>query len=177
MSELLLDISQMREARARVDRAYAAGAVPSDDEVYRVVEPIVLAADIQRDRDQFRLAGTVKTTIELTCGRCLEAFQAAVHESFDVLYMPHTAAPGAEETEVADNDLTTAFYREHVIDLGQLIQEQLYLAVPMKPLCRDDCGGLCALCGTNLNTGACDCSVSWVDPRLARLRTLIKKDD
>ena len=115
MSELLLDISHMREARARVDRTYGADAVPSDDEVYRVVDPIVLAADVQRDRDQFRLVGSVKTAIELTCGRCLEKFRAPVHESFDVLYLPHAAAPGDEETEVADDDLTTAFYREGML--------------------------------------------------------------
>lgn len=176
MSELLLDISQMREARARVDRTYAADAVPSDDEVYRVVDPIELAADIHRDRDQFRLAGTVRTTIELTCGRCLETFRAPVHESFDVLFLPHVEAPAGEETKVEDDDLTTAYYREHVLDLGQLMQEQFYLAVPMKPLCRDDCRGLCSLCGTNLNTGSCSCAVSWEDPRLAELRSLLKKD-
>ncbi|MDO8837222.1 MAG: hypothetical protein Q7V01_16580, partial [Vicinamibacterales bacterium] len=93
MSELLLDISQMREARARVDRTYAASAVPSDEEVYRVAAPIELAAEIQRDRAQFRLTGTVRTTIELTCGRCLETFQAPVRESFDVLFVPHVEAP------------------------------------------------------------------------------------
>jgi len=176
MSELLLDISQMREARARVDRTYAADAVPSDDEVYRVVDPIELAADIHRDRDQFRLAGTVRTTIELTCGRCLETFRAPVRESFDVLFLPHVEAPAGEETKVEDDDLTTAYYREHVLDLGQLMQEQFYLAVPMKPLCREDCRGLCSLCGTNLNAGSCACAVSWEDPRLAELRSLLKKD-
>jgi uncharacterized protein len=176
MSELLLDVGQMREARARVDRTYAADAVPSDDEVYRLVDPIVLTAEVTRSRDQYRLAGTVSTTIELACVRCLEPFQAPVRESFDVLYMPHTGQPGEEDKQIEDNDLTTAFYSDHVIDLGQLMLEQFYLAVPMKPLCRDDCRGLCPTCGTNLNTGSCACAMTWADGRLAELRDLLEKD-
>lgn len=177
MSELLLDVSLMREARAKVDRTYAAEAIPSDAEVYRLVDAVVLAADIQRDKDQFRLVGRVRATIELVCGRCLEPFRMPVDEPFDVLFLPHTGAPSEDEKKIEDDDLTTAFYSENVLDLGQLLQEQFYLAVPMKPLCRDDCRGLCSICGTNLNTTECACTESWQDPRLAPLRTLLKKDD
>jgi uncharacterized protein len=140
------------------------------------VDPVVLSAEVQRDRDQFRVVGKVRTTIELVCGRCLEPFRAPVDEAFDVLFLPHTGAPSEDEKKVEDDDLTTAFYRDHVIDLGQLLQEQFYLAVPMKPLCREDCRGLCPLCGNNLNSGTCACADSWEDPRLAALRALLKKD-
>ena len=67
---------------------------------------------------------------------------------------------------------TTAFYSNDQIDLGHLIVEQLQLAVPMKPLCDEACKGLCPQCGMNLNTGSCDCSQTWEDPRLAALRNL-----
>ncbi len=97
-----------------------------------------------------------------------------VAESFDVLYLPHTPAGSAEERMVEDDDLSTAFYEDNVIDLGQLMQEQCYLAVPMKPLCREDCRGLCSECGTNLNSGSCECRQTWVDPRLAVLDQLRK---
>ena len=75
---------------------------------------------------------------------------------------------------VEDDDLSTAFYEDHVIDLGQLMQEQCYLAVPMKPLCKEDCRGLCPDCGANLNTATCQCQRAWVDPRLAVLEQLRK---
>jgi uncharacterized protein len=52
------------------------------------------------------------------------------------------------------------------------MQEQLYLSLPMKPLCQDACKGLCPSCGTNLNRGACDCSNQWIDPRFAALREI-----
>ncbi len=62
-----------------------------------------------------------------------------------------------------------------MIDLGQMIEEQFYLALPMKPLCHADCKGLCANCGTNLNVAACDCQVRWEDPRLAVLKAFIDR--
>ena len=176
MSELLLDVSQMRETRARLDRTYAASAVVSDHEVYSLVAPITLGLDVHRDRDQFRLVGQVTTTFELTCSRCLEKFQTRADESFDVVFLPHREDASEADLKIEDDDLTTTFYRDHVIDLGQLMQEQFYLAVPMKPLCREDCRGLCANCGTNLNSGACGCTNTWHDPQLEVLRTLLKKD-
>ena len=72
--------------------------------------------------------------------------------------MLHTQNAGEGEVEVEDDDLTTAFYSDEQIDLGQLVLEQFYLAVPMKPLCRESCRGLCPECGTNLNTGTCSCT-------------------
>src|SRR5436190_750925 len=86
------------------------------------------------------------------------------HERFDQLYSP------AQFGE--DDDLTTAFYENEEIDLGQLMREQFYLALPMKPLCRDDCKDLCPNCGTNWNNGTCECKQEWEDPRLAALKTL-----
>jgi uncharacterized protein len=76
---------------------------------------------------------------------------------------------------VNEDDLTTAFYSDDQIDLGELIAEQLQLAMPMKPLCSEGCKGLCAQCGTNLNAGACNCSQEWTDPRLAALKALAQK--
>jgi uncharacterized protein len=52
------------------------------------------------------------------------------------------------------------------------MREQFYLALPMKPLCRDDCQGLCPTCGINWNKGTCDCTNQWEDPRLAALKAL-----
>jgi uncharacterized protein len=68
-----------------------------------------------------------------------------------------------------------SFYHDDVIDLADVIREQLYLALPMKPLCREDCLGLCPVCGQNRNTTPCTCKTEWVDPRMDALRNL-KKD-
>jgi len=77
---------------------------------------------------------------------------------------------------VQEDDLETSYYSDDQIDLGELMREQFYLALPMKPLCRDDCRGLCPQCGTNLNAGTCDCSPVWEDPRLAALKAIKGKN-
>ena len=89
-------------------------------------------------------------------------------------YLPASEMSTEEEREVPDEDLETSYYRDDRIDLNELLREQFYLALPMKPLCLDDCRGLCAQCGTNLNTGSCDCAPVWEDPRLAPLKNLLK---
>jgi DUF177 domain-containing protein len=174
MSELLLDVGQMRDPEARIERTFAAGVLPTDQSICRITAPVALSVVVRKDRMQFRLAGRLKTSIELTCSRCLDNFELAVDEPFDVLYLPHTPAGPGEERMVEDDDLSTAFYEDNVIDLGQLMQEQCYLAVPMKPLCKEECQGLCPECGTNFNIASCECRQTWVDPRLAVLDQLRK---
>lgn len=173
---LVLDLSRMREAQERIERVIPPDVFTEpEDDAYRVASPVHLAFDIHKDGQQFRLVGGVKATLDLACGRCLEDFRFPVDTSFDVLYLPHAANAGEGEVEVEDDDLTTAYYRDDQIDLAQLVREQFYLAVPMKPLCQDGCKGLCPQCGTNLNAGSCDCRPEWTDPRLEALKSLIEK--
>jgi uncharacterized protein len=173
MSELLLDLSRMRESRDRVDRTLEPSALPAADaDEFRVEAPVRLAFDIFKDGSQFRLVGHVASALTLACGRCLDDIALPVDLPFDLLYLPHRDNAGEGEIEVEDDDLTTAFYGNDGIDLGQLVLEQFYLAVPMKPLCRESCRGLCPECGTNLNRATCSCVREWTDPRLDGLRAL-----
>src|ERR671919_630513 len=98
------------------------------------------------------------------------------HTRYDRTFAPSEVHMADEESEVREEDLETSFYRNEQIDLNELLREQFYLALPMKPLCRDECKGLCPQCGTNLNTGTCDCGPGWEDPRLAALKQLKSRE-
>jgi len=167
-----LDLSRIRTPHERFEKVYPPEAFAPDPESFRVVAPVSLAFDIFKDNDQFRLAGHTRTTLELPCSRCLEPLTIPVDLPFDLRYQPHTANAGEGEREIEEDDLSTAFYENDEIDLEQLMREQFYLALPMKPLCSDTCRGLCPVCGTNLNRGTCECKRGWDDPRLAPLRQL-----
>ena len=172
-----LDLSQIRTALERYEKVYRPEAFSSvfrdDRDTFQVVGPVSLAFDIHRNQQQFRLAGGVTTTLELPCIRCLEPFTLPVDAPFDLRYQPHTLNAGEGEREIEEDDLTTAFYqKDNTVDLEQLMHEQVYLALPMKPLCRADCQGLCVVCGTNLNRAMCDCKRGRDDPRLAPLKAL-----
>jgi uncharacterized protein len=163
-----------------VDRTFQPSEFPASvvqDEEYTVVAPVHLVMDVHKDSEAYRVSGTVATRLELECGRCLEAFAIPVESPFELRYVPEPAATAeGDEKEVTEDDLTTSFYSEDSIDLGELMHEQFVLALPMKPLCSEGCQGLCPHCGTNLNKGTCDCKATWTDPRLAALEGLLKSN-
>jgi uncharacterized protein len=179
-----LDLSHIRQPETAFLRQYEPSAFAGDDEDYRVTTPVTLGFTIHKDQDRFRLVGTVGTTLELACSRCLEPFTLPVDAAFDLRYLPEGVGLGDREVTddgaLDDEAASATFYRDDEIDLMGLMREQFYLALPMKPLCRQDCRGLCPRCGTNLNTETCQCQDVWEDPRLAGLRALTterKHDD
>ena len=167
-----LDLTRYRLPLSSFARTFQPSEVGNEDDAYRIVAPVDLSFEIQKAKDAFRLVGTVGTELELQCGRCLEPFRLTVAAPFDLRYLPAAAASTEPDREMADEDLETSYYDSDTIDLNELLREQFYLTLPMKPLCREDCQGLCPQCGTNRNTGTCDCSPVWQDPRLAPLKNL-----
>ncbi len=148
---------------------------PAADEAYTVVASAHLVMDVHKDGEAYRVSGRVTTRLKLECGRCLEAFDIPVDSPFELRYVPAPSGTAeGDEREVSEEDLTTAYYWEDSIDLGDLMHEQFVLALPMKPLCSEACQGLCPHCGTNLNKGICECKPVWTDPRLATLEGLLK---
>jgi uncharacterized protein len=171
---LLLDLTQIRGPRDRVDRVYQGSALAVADD-FTVCSDVSLTGEVEKTDRVVRLVGTVRATLALPCSRCLEPMTLPVDAAFDLRYLPAALNTGDEDREVGDEDLGVAFYQGEQIDLGQLIREQFYLALPMKPLCRPDCLGLCPECGTNLNVAQCGCEHRWVDPRMAALGQLLPK--
>ena len=176
-----LELSHIRQPETDFQKVFQPADLEGGDEEYRVAVPVDLRMTIHKDQDRFRLVGTVKTELELVCSRCLEPFVLPVDREFDLRFLPTGAAEPEpdddEEIEVEDDDVAITFYRDEQIDLNELLREQFYLALPMKPLCVPMCQGICPQCGTNRNTAPCDCTPHWEDPRMAGLKTLLKRND
>jgi uncharacterized protein len=182
-----LELSHIRQPETEFTKVLQPAEVQGEDEEYRITAPVDLQMVIHKDHDRFRLVGTVKTELELACSRCLEPFTMPIDREFDLRYLPprlrqgYGGQAGAEaepddetdEDEVEDDDVAVTFYRDEQIDLNELLREQFYLALPMKPLCAEDCQGICPQCGTNRNSAPCDCNPQWEDPRLAGLKSLL----
>ena len=170
---MVLDLREMRGSEECVDRVFAASACTSESgDDYAVADAVSLRLRLHKNCVNYRLVGSVETRLRLACSRCLEPFDVPVSVPVDLMYLPHRVNIGEGETEISDEDLSTAFYRDEQIDLGQMIREQFQLSLPMKPLCRDTCRGLCPMCGINLNNERCSCDTSWQDPRLEALAAL-----
>jgi uncharacterized protein len=173
---LPLDLARIRGQREHFARTHPASAIAGEEDEFRVASDVALDFDVEKQDARYRLAGTLRTDLELPCSRCLDSMTWPVNASFDLLYLPSSANTGETENEVESDDLGVAFYEGEVIDLRELVREQLYLTLPMKPLCGPDCQGLCPECGTNLNAGRCDCEHRWVDPRMAALAQLLPEE-
>ena len=171
---MLLDLNKLHGPREHVERTLPASSFDPQDPDYRVVAPVRLTIDVEKAGDEaFAVKGGVVTTLELSCSRCLDQFEVPVDAAFDLRYVPQSANAGDDEREIADDDLATAYYRDGVLDVIELLREQFQLALPMKPLCSDACRGMCPHCGTNLNRTECACRPQWEDPRLAPLKSLL----
>ena len=180
-----LSLRSIQAAHEHIEKRFEPSVFPAahdpsgatGEEPFRVVSPVTLSFDIDRqETGRYRVAGQLTGELELTCSRCLEPFTLPVVADFDLRYVPRTENAGDGEREVQEDDLSTSFYDNDEIDLLQLMMEQFQLALPMKPLCRDACKGLCPQCGINLNTGSCDCHQKWEDPRFAALRAMKRTD-
>jgi uncharacterized protein len=169
-----LDLTRHRQPLTHVTRTFQPADAGETGDAYRVVTPVELDFDLHKDKDRFRIVGTVRTELELPCSRCLEPFRLPVDAALDLRYLPASELSSEEDREISEEDIDNSYYRDDQIDLIELLREQFYLALPMKPLCREDCRGLCPVCGVNRNTGTCECGAGWEDPRLAPLKGLIK---
>ncbi|HEV8482968.1 MAG TPA: DUF177 domain-containing protein [Blastocatellia bacterium] len=144
-----------------IQHVYAEGEPRLTGDESRIVGRATLNLHASRDGDKVRLVGSLTAAVEIDCDRCLALVSMPVDKTFDLLYIPPLKAE--EEKELEDDDLSVAFYQRQVIDLDDLVREQIELTLPMGRLCREDCRGLCAECGTNLNEAECSCAANPAD--------------
>ena len=123
-------------------------------------------------RDEARLlTGRLDVRVTLSCARCLEPFDVPIASEFSLRLVAEQPAP---EVGIDPGDKDEALFHapEGRADLREIATEQIYLSLPMKPVCREDCKGLCPACGANRNVDECGCPQEPEDPRLAPLREL-----
>ena len=139
------------------------------------VEDLVISGVVEPTGRGFSLVGDVAGNIRLRCARCLKEFVAVLAEPLSVRLVPAGNAPQSEEMQLSRDELDVRYYAEPVVDLAELATEQVQLATPLKPLCRESCQGLCSRCGADLNQGLCACPKA-TDSRWTPLLEWRKRD-
>ena len=119
---------------------------------------------LTRADQRILVTGTLKAALLAECARCLDYFHLPLQIRLEELFALNPAHATDPMYVVAPDG---------TIDLTRPMREQIFLAQPIKPICRPDCRGLCSNCGKNLNEGPCDCDDETIDPRLAALRALL----
>ena len=165
----------------RVEAELPVSVVAIDREPLIALSPLRLAGELSRIEGGYALTARLAYDGQLECSRCLSPYPFQEDEEFTLLLTPRPVSAGApkdaKEVELLPADLDTQFYdpAQPVVELVPIAEERVQMALPMKPLCRADCRGLCSTCGKDLNLGSCACVRDTVDPRWDALRGLREK--
>jgi len=145
-------------------------------------EPLVrgaarFAGTAHKGRRGIELQARLEATLCLECSRCLEPYEQPLATEFFLVVVSEAAEFGLAEKRL-DLDDATLFYADRgKVDLREVAREQVLLNLPLKPICRPACAGLCPTCGVNRNRIECACRTGGPDPRLAPLLEIKFGDD
>lgn len=127
-------------------------------------EPVRVTGQVENRAGIVRLTAEVAYVLDTACDRCMTPLHRESRLPVEHILVASLNREDAEDLILVENDQ---------LDLDELVEADLILSLPMKTLCREDCRGLCPMCGKNLNEGLCGCRTETVDPRLAVLKELL----
>lgn len=124
---------------------------------------------LQKVDNVYVITGKLKTFVQLVCSRCADTFQYPCAPQFSALFCQEPVLSGVrknrgfarhahDEDSDESKDIDITYLSQEFIDLTDVITEQLQLQIPFQPLCRSDCKGICAQCGSDFNVGRCACA-------------------
>jgi len=148
------------------------GPQGGEDPAATLLEGVRGVLHLRQKPGGLNVMGYIDAAVSMKCVRCLEAFRIPVRADIDLSFMAGNHAPLEEDVELSGDDLNIGFLVNDEIDLVEVVEEQLWLNLPMKPLCDEGCRGLCSVCGENLNMGECSCDREAMDSGFAVLEKL-----
>lgn len=161
MHILTLDLSELEEPGnfLEIKREFEFDDLEYRGDKIEIPAPLNLELTVMLSDDTFTLTGKLWGELILSCSRCLDKFAREFQVQID--------------DEIRKNDLEDL----KNVRVSELLQKNIFLSIPIKPLCSEKCEGLCPECGQNLNQGNCDCESENVDPRLASLKDYFAGDE
>lgn len=166
----VLKVADLLDAPGASRQVELAMAAPEDLELPLVTVrgPLVLTGVVESVVEGLLVRGTLEADVAMSCARCLEPVTDRVAADVVELFQDpdRLAAEGLDDVEEGYG------IRDGQIDLDALLRDNLAPALPARPLCREDCQGLCADCGVNRNATTCSCADEHEDPRWAALEGL-----
>ncbi len=151
--------------------------VVTGDPDLTLVGPITGTLHMTRTGRGVLVEGRLNALVEQPCGRCLEPARVPVDVSFDEEFFQTLDMGSGAALDVPKDDPAVLIDGHHEINLDELVRQYLQSAVPIRPLCTENCAGLCPQCGQNLNQGACTCATRPADDRWAVLGAVLKNTD
>ncbi len=144
------------------------------DSMITFSDDVRVAYRLSRAARKLMLDGAVTGQLSLRCGRCLKTYQDRLEEDFNLVLTLVDAdeALAGDDLELDEEQISQVQICDGEIDLKQILQEQVLMGLPLRPVCARDCAGLCPHCGTDLNLATCDCEPKPFNNRFGKLKSL-----
>jgi len=142
------------------------------DERVKLTAPATVNGKIRLAGNEVFVNGHVDTRAQVECDRCLKPIELPVNADFELEYISSSEYESSAVAELTEAEMSVSVFDGDAIDVDEIVKEQILLAVPTRMLCREDCKGICPQCGTDMNTGECNCVTEDIDPRWAALKNL-----
>jgi uncharacterized protein len=139
---------------------------------FRFEGPLESQATIKKLGQSVMIKGRIKAILQLRCVRCLKEFSYPLASVFELTLRSTEETALTEEVELSDKDLESNFFDGEEIALSEVACEQVFLEIPMKPLCQDGCKGLCPSCGKDMNVSSCECKKKELESEFSVLKKL-----
>jgi uncharacterized protein len=170
-----IELDKLEQLGGSFAHSYSPEELSLEDQSAVLRRPPKVRGRITLGGAEVDLEGEISAGVEVECDRCLKPIAVAVETSFDVRYLPVSEYRRPENHELDAQDLSLALFDGEAIDIDQLVREQILLALPVRRLCREECRGLCQICGIDRNVSDCGCEIRAPDPRWSALKALVDR--
>lgn len=167
-----IELVNLEHGRADFAHVYQPDELGSFDERVSLVGPVEVKGKVRVVGPEVFVNGHVETRAQVECDRCLKQVELPVDADFDLQYIPGEEYESSAVAELTDEVMSVSVFDGDAIDVDEIVKEQILLAVPTRVVCQPDCKGICPVCGSDKNTGECDCESTEIDPRWAALKNL-----
>ena len=173
---MFFSVKELEIKKVRFEVTFPPGEIEYDEGLTQAtpLEARGTAELLANTLGEIRIRGDLKVRMRSDCDRCLEPAEFPIDSNFDLFYRPAQGDLG-EEVEIDGGESEIAFYEGGGIELMDVLREYVLLSMPMQRICREDCHGICPVCGQNRNATKCACQVKPMDDRWSALKKLQTK--
>jgi len=172
---MFLSVKEMELRKVRFDETFRPGELDFSETSVRQGGPLHakgVAELLPNTGGEIRVRGDLDVNLETDCDRCLGPAAIHLNANMDLFYRPMSDIASDEEIAIDEGEAEIAFYEGGGMKLEDILREQILLLLPMQRVCRQDCRGICPVCGSNRNERLCDCRQPAGDDRWLSLRKL-----
>lgn len=167
-----LELDSIVGSKGIFAHVYAPGELDFSDDRVRLGGSPEVSGQLVLKGKRVLLQGRLAVQTQVDCDRCLRLMDLAVESQFNLQYVTRIEYESSQAVELEDEEMTVSVFDGEAIDIDELVREQVFLAIPERTLCREDCQGLCPNCGADRNLKECGCESAEIDPRWAALKNL-----